>query len=585
MSISKIVALEEGNPLNSTGSELADSINRIIDSIEKGFATVRFSELVEDPDSRDSVDAAVTALNGILKDDDVVDLSGSYVWPTVNFTTGTKNNIKYKNGTFKRLDNIGVEYLFWLNGEDSSVSYCNFDGGSTVIPTWGQQCIYIPESINAKVHANTFKNIGDGAVRFARNTDDIVSLTKKVIISNNMFKDCGQITSNNTGVEELLVNGNIFDNTPIKITQRQSLTGSGSATITGNVFTQNSRNAKVLEVQGGENVTFQGNYVNASNLSSLIGMYPNTSIKVGELERILIKNISISNNHMVLKDMDYILYIEGKDGVDDAVLLNSDSFINIDSNKIHHTNDIKTNTVFVNLYTQNTIASAPSSLAKNATISNNKLYGEIGKFVRLRKLSFNNGDKVLVNNNYCEKATISFCSNNVNSSDGNNGKVVLDNNAFSTPRIFENVIEAAHTRVKRIDFTNNNVVITDQLDPNVSSGVCEIDFEHIYKQYKFIGNTVESESGEYIGNYFNVIPPETTDSSVGTQLWFSGNTLVKDFANTTLTEVNSLVIESTLTDGTIEQLYCNNNKYGGSLVAPVSNETSIAIGDINLTSF
>ena len=582
MSLEKMVC-----GVNYSTELIKNNINNIIDSLEKGFATVRFAELVDDPTSRDSVDAAVTALNAILKDDDVVDLSGTYVWPTVNFTTGTKNNIKYKNGTFKRLDNIGVEYLFWLNGEDSSVSYCNFDGGSTVIPTWGQQCIYIPESINAKVHANTFKNIGDGAVRFARKAPQIDEPTKNVIISNNIFKLCGQVTTNDTGADRVILTGNIFDNSAIKITQAQSLTGYGQTVISSNVFIQEDPDGLLISFQGCENVLFEGNHIMAYDIRAIFNLYPNTDLKVGEVERIPLKRVSIRNNSIYASNVRSILYIEGKENEDLSANLNNDSFIDVSNNNVWSTvpDGMPVRTRFLVSYVQDQANSTPSSLCRNLIVKDNNVHGDVTRFVGLFEHGMNPKDKVLIQDNFCENATEGFVYAAVNGLDGTSGDIVIKGNEAKTPAVILNSPLNLHKRINSISLKDNNFYLTNEAVVSDAVKSLELDFEHIAKQYKISGNTFEVESDDITGDLISVIPPDASVDSVGTQLWMINNTLIKSNVNSSLAEMSSFDIKATVTDGTIEQLYCNNNKYGGALTAPVSNETSVNIADINLTSF
>ena len=587
MAITKLVAGVKGAAGNSTGADIASSVNSIIDSLEKGFATVRFAELVEDPTSRDSVDAAVTALNAMLKDDDVVDLSGTYVWPTVNFTTGTKNNIKYKNGTFKRLDNIGVEYLFWLNGEDSSVSYCNFDGGSTVIPTWGQQCIYIPESINAKVHANTFKNIGDGAVRFARKAPQIDEPTKNVIISNNIFKLCGQVTTNDTGADRVILTGNIFDNSAIKITQAQSLTGYGQTVISSNVFIQEDPDGLLISFQGCENVLFEGNHIMAYDIRAIFNLYPNIDFKVGEVERIPLKRVSIRNNSIYASNVRSILYIEGKEKEDLSANLNNDSFIDVSNNNVWSTvpDGMPVRTRFLVSYVQDQANSTPSSLCRNLIVKDNNVHGDVTRFVGLFEHGMNPKDKVLIQDNFCENATEGFVYASVNGLNGASGDIVIKGNEAKTPAVILNSPLNLHKRINSISLKDNNFHLTNEAVVSDAVKSLELDFEHIAKQYKISGNTFEVESDDITGDLISVIPPDAAVDSVGTQLWMINNTLIKSNVNTSLAEMSSFDIKATVTDGTIEKLYCNNNKYGGAITAPVSNEASVNIANINLTSF
>ena len=573
--------------VNYTTELIKSNINNIIGSLEKGFATVRFAELVEDPTSRASVDAAVTALNAMLKDDDVVDLSGTYVWPTVNFTTGTKNNIKYKNGTFKRLDDIGVEYLFWLNGEDSSVSYCNFDGGSTVIPTWGQQCIYIPESINAKVHANTFKNIGDGAVRFARKAPQIDEPTKNVIISNNIFKFCGQVTTNDTGADRVILTGNIFDNSAIKITQSQSLTGYGQTVISSNVFIQEDPDGLLISFQGCENVLFEGNHIMAYDIRAIFNLYPNTDFKVGEVERIPLKRVSIRNNSIYASNVRSILYIEGKENEDLSANLNNDSFIDVSNNNVWSTvpDGMPVRTRFLVSYVQDQANSTPSSLCRNLIVKDNNIHGDVTRFVFLFEHGMNPKDKVLIQDNFCENATEGFVYASVNGLNGTSGDIVIKGNEAKTPAVILNSPFNLHKRINSVSLKDNNFHLTNEAVVSDAVKSLELDFEHIAKQYKISSNTFEVESDDITGDLISVIPPDTAVDSVGTQLWMINNTLIKSNVNTSLAEMSSFDIKATVTDGTIEQLYCNNNKYGGALTAPVSNEVSVNIADINLTSF
>lgn len=582
MSLEKMVC-----GVNYSTELIKNNINSIIDSLEKGFATVRFAELVEDPTSRDSVDAAVTALNTMLKDDDVVDLSGTYVWPTVNFTTGTKNNIKYKNGTFKRLDDIGVEYLFWLNGEDSSVSYCNFDGGSTTIPTWGQQCIYIPEAVNVKVHSNTFKNIGDAAIRFARKAPQIDELTKNIIITNNVFQNVGQITSNDTGALRVNINGNIFDHTPVKITQTQPLSGEGQTHIVNNIFKQTLSDRKMVEVQGGENVKISQNSFIGEGLNICVGIYPNTSFKAPLTDKILLKNIIIENNEFYMQDVKTILYLEAKQKEDLSPELNDKSFISVSGNKVWSSpaeaSDIRTR--FLVTYIRDDVDSTPTSFAKSFSVTNNEVYGEVLIFVRLFEHGMNAGDKVYVKDNICTKALDSFMTLHVNGLDGNNGEIFVSGNYCETPIIFENETAVNQKRVKSLNLDDNHFkIINKSVNSDPVKGV-ELDFEHNVRSYKIKGNVFEINSEDITGEVFSIIPPDLAADSSETELWLINNTIIKSNANTSLTELGSLIVDATVTDGFIDKLYCNNNKYGGVLTAPVSNETSLPIAGLQLTSF
>lgn len=573
--------------VNYTTELIKNNINSIIDSLEKGFATVRFAELVEDPTSRDSVDAAVTALNAMLKDDDVVDLSGTYVWPTVSFTTGTKNNIKYKNGTFKRLDDIGIEYLFWLNGEDSSVSYCNFDGGSTIIPTWGQQCIYIPESINAKVHANTFKNIGDGSVRFARKAPQIDEPTKNVIISNNIFKFCGQVTTNDTGADRVIITGNIFDNSAVKITQSQSLTGYGQTVISSNIFIQEDSERLLISFQGCENILFEGNHIAAYDIRAIFNLYPNTSLKSGVTERIPLKNVTIKNNSIYASNVRSILYMEGKENKDLSANLNNDSFINISNNDVWSTvpEGLPVRTRFVVAYVQDQANSTPSSFCRNLTIKGNNVHGDVTRFAGLFEYGMNPNNEVIISDNYCENATEAFVSASVNGLNGDSGKIALINNKARTPEIISNYPLNLHKRIKSITIQDNNFNITNKDTEGDIVKALEMDFQEIAKSYKIKGNVFEINSDNITGDVFSIITPDLATDSSETELWLINNSVIKSNANTSLTELGSLTVAATVTDGFIDKLYCNNNKYGGVLTAPVSNETSLSVADLHLTSF
>lgn len=79
---------------------------------------IRFAQYVTDPTSRDSVDDAVRTVNGLLSESTTVDLTGTWLWPTVSFNTGQHKNVQY----------IGGDY-----SQGNETTYRHFSGVTTVV--------------------------------------------------------------------------------------------------------------------------------------------------------------------------------------------------------------------------------------------------------------------------------------------------------------------------------------------------------------------------------------------------------------------------------------------------------------------
>lgn len=81
MTINKITALEEGNPLNSTGADLATSVNQVIDSLEKKIAVVGDNRNASLAENALSVDGQIK----LERTETVADDDTRPVWIDMNY--------------------------------------------------------------------------------------------------------------------------------------------------------------------------------------------------------------------------------------------------------------------------------------------------------------------------------------------------------------------------------------------------------------------------------------------------------------------------------------------------------------------
>lgn len=417
MEINKITAGVRGstNPsTGSTGKEMADTINKLVDYVmnseygnkvlkaktDQALASrgkiIRFSQYVTDPMNRASVDEAVRQVNALMTEESTVDLTGSYVWPTVSFNTGQNKHVQYLGGNFIRKDNIGTEYLIWLLGQDSAVLYGRYDGRSIGINNWGQQCIYVPGGINGRVMGNIFHDVGDAPIRYARNvTSGPSPQTDGFIISDNIFVNCTQVTSNNAGAGNVLITNNIFRNSGLKITQRNT-TFVGHTLVKGNIWCNMTDARLNFSCQGSGDVVVEDNIAEVT--AGFIGAYPNRDYWNESLKN---KGIKVRNNTFMVTgklDAPYTLgyYKSGylQDGVTPL------------PHEGHHLT-FNNNTIYCDLPGTDTLLmfSAPTTENEDLPgfhtlkVKDNTVHGQVHDFVRIHRNLFHEQCSVQVEDN------------------------------------------------------------------------------------------------------------------------------------------------------------------------------------------
>ena len=244
------------------------------------------STYVKDPMNRDQVNSAVSIINALMKDGRTIVFDGIYVWPDVSFKTG-KHTVTFRGGGFKRLNNRGTEYPIWLEGEGCGFYEGFLDGGTQVIPVFGQQGVYVREGINTRITNNIFKNIGDAPVRYARSAGSGVGLTTStlgLVIANNIFANCTQVTSNNTGAIGVNIVGNLFRKAAVKVTQRVHPDQNpikAATLIQGNLFMEmgflDGTGQACISGQGFENLSIKSNVFHQTSEATVFECYFNAS--------------------------------------------------------------------------------------------------------------------------------------------------------------------------------------------------------------------------------------------------------------------------------------------------------------------
>lgn len=314
---------------NITPQRIADAVNSE-GGVDRTTTRLYLADYVDDPTNVDSVNAGVLALNSkITADGMTIDLSGSYVWPDERIDTQGFNGLLITGGKFQRSSpNEGVEYIVWITeSENTLLTGVTLDGASEGI-TWGSQGIYVRQSVNTIIAGNTFNNIGDGVIRYAHkpSSGPVDATTENVIISNNTFVNCQQVTSNATGAYNAIITNNVLKGSAIKVTQRtQQETG---WTIIANNILSDTLDAPIT-MQGGYRIIVHHNMI--EDCGGLFKFYPNNS--PFDTENIPNCNVYVTDNQIKTATGDYMLYAEVRGGKQPNSILDLSGDIVIKGNR------------------------------------------------------------------------------------------------------------------------------------------------------------------------------------------------------------------------------------------------------------
>lgn len=278
----------------------------------------RVSDFIADGNDQTACNNGWKALSKVVQSGDVILVDGSFLAGQQGFELriNQKQGVMLTGGTIRKVAGAG-EFPVWINEcEDCMVNSVFFHGKDTVIPVWGSQGLYVRSSKRVIVNGCIFKDMGDGAIRYARNTSSNMEVAAfGIIIVNCVFKNCQQVTSNNTGASDVIFSNNIVDgHMTVKVTQRVNIVP-GNTLIIGNVYKDAD---KYCEVQGGRNVYVMNNVGSAKQL---LGAYPNANSYTGK--HIIATDVAAINNRIELTSPDegMIFYTEVRDNGDGTPII------------------------------------------------------------------------------------------------------------------------------------------------------------------------------------------------------------------------------------------------------------------------
>lgn len=549
-----------GATFEKVSKELADTYPDIAKFEDAGaqwwglrlLSKVSFNHLIKNNLDRSEMDQAVTFLNMKLQDGMLIDLAGEYIWPTVSFTTNGKNNVIFKNGSIVRKDNTGTEYLIWIADSDGcSVRNMHFDGGVNVIPKWGQQCVYVRQSTNIRITENYFKNIGDAPIRYARSissSDSDRVTTNGLIISDNVFSNCTQVTSNNTGALNVVISNNIFKKTAIKITQRTPLEGDANTLITGNVWGEmgyaDGSGQNCISIQGGNNVVIESNSFVQESPATVLEFYGNSSSFAPDGSGIPYKDIFFKNNNIqLLAASRAITGFNGTDGNGNAID-SSNSVIEVSGNNFDigiemkgSPSDPSENTL---IYVANTGSDQSVRLCTDFIVRGNKVTGNMVPYL----LSTGTQTGCFVRDSVwriCENTGVfeySILGGIPKIREG--GELYICDNEIMAPGICTASWSTGHDTKAIVDISRNTLYITDKSDlPDFTACVNNNGLrvsKQVYSENKFIRHGTDTARYCY---------------------WFFGYDANMTIATTFVCTNNQFLIKGEYTDYQMRPLYCN----------------------------
>lgn len=498
---------------------------------------LHFSTLLTDPLDRNQVDNAVRQMNCFIRPGLTVMFAKTYVWPTVSFTTNGVDNIRFNGGVFVRKDNIGTEYLVWITESDGcTVSNMHFDGGVSTIPQWGQQCVYVRKSTNTLITQCYFENIGDAPIRYALATtvtSDIVLTTRGLVIAENTFKKCTQLTSNGTGGSEVIIVNNVFINAAIKITQRTALLNEGSTLIAGNTFLMDTNlgykyDQNCISAQGCKNLHIKNNSFVQKTNSTVFECYANSGSSGYPFGPIPCVNIYFCNNDIRMFGNSRLFSCLGHwDSTNNDHISPFDSELVISNNKISIENDIPDDGI---------IRSDSYGGGGNAgqvagfyLVEGNIITGN-GKALCLFQTSgqsglyIGDGGKLLINNNQ-GKFSSSLCSGAFKLHPG--GHFQIAGNTIYAPGMTGNFQSVMNSKNCIFEVINNRHYMTD-IPEGDTTLVASINNNNFYGDTQiYSGNTIIrlSETGN-TGRYAFWLWPIHGSMTIPTSLVFTDNRIL-----------------------------------------------------------
>lgn len=346
-------------------SELADANSHILIA---GIAALKYRNLkvfghyVTDRDSESSVAAGWFALLADLNDGDVIVFDGMFKTPTQAnqlILEGVKN-IALWGGGFYRWTGCAEHIIRFHACEGLVVHAMTFQGNNTAWFQWGFQGLYFRDCVNSIVHSCKFYNIGDAAIRTCRVTETYFPPTTiGLIIVNNFFTNCTQVTTSGTGALKFIFASNICENMYSLKIARRNTEPTGWHLIYDNQF----NNCEMgVELQGASKVRYTKNTVTGASLAR---MYRND--ETFGATWVANKDIIIHDNDFIATSNDDCIYINNENS-DISTPTDVAGFIQITKNRMTQNFSGGRGAIFVASY-------AGAKVTDKLTISDNEFLG------------------------------------------------------------------------------------------------------------------------------------------------------------------------------------------------------------------
>lgn len=368
-----------------------------------GSGTVlRLSDYVLDGATAAEVGDALEKISAEIQDGYTVDLSGDWKWGEKSLRVEDKKGVTIRGGLFtKTSGEAGAEFLIWVTRCDGTkVNSLTLDGGEAGV-AFGQQGLYLPRSVNTSVSNCTFLNIGDAPIRYAeKTTANVDTMTDGLVITGCVFHNCTQVTSNNTGAYNVVIDGNVFKNSSIKVTQTTDQI-TGATIISNNNFEGID---KPITAQGFYRMHVKNNVM--KDCVQLVEFYTNQNTT--QSEYIAFKDVFIENNTVYTNSGSRMIYIEARPRIDGVTPLDCDGVISIKNNNFYRADGVAP--------TQNTIGmfayNSGVYLAKHFDVSGNNFYGRHFGILNIggdNAVTILNGGSIKIDDNWAELEVENRC--------------------------------------------------------------------------------------------------------------------------------------------------------------------------------
>jgi hypothetical protein len=338
--------------------------NTLIAGVEasKYKAIKVFSHYVSNRDDEVSVAVGWSAMLAQLKDGDTIVFDGMFKVPV------QANQLVLEN--FKNVTLTGGGFYRWVGCSEhmirfhaceglviSGMTFLGTDGGFFV---WGNQGIYTRDCVNTVIENCKFKDIGDAAIRTCRVTEVYYPpTTVGIIIKNNFFTNCTQVTTSGTGALKYIFTGNVTENMYSLKIARRNTDDTGWHLVYGNHFKGCEMG---VELQGANKVKFYGNTVIGK---SLVRMYRND--ETFGPTWVANKDISIHDNDFISTGNSDCIYINNQNS-DISTPTDVAGYIEITNNRMTQNFSGNRGSIFLSSY-------SGAKLTDRLTIRGNKFLG------------------------------------------------------------------------------------------------------------------------------------------------------------------------------------------------------------------